>query len=87
MPCPTCGFAVSATAKFCLECGTALARIPAAFQMVEQQVARLRAERTAGRIDADRYQAALRELMLHHEGRWWMVGADSGQWYVGGRPM
>ena len=22
MPCPTCGYTVSATAKFCLECGT-----------------------------------------------------------------
>jgi hypothetical protein len=47
--------------------------------MVEQQCTA--AERTAGRIDADRYQAALRELMLHQKA-WWMVGADSGQWYV-----
>jgi WD40 repeat protein len=52
------------------------------FERVAYEVSRLRAEVAAGRLDRDRFHSALRELMFQHEGRWWMIGADSGKWYV-----
>ena len=52
------------------------------FQRVEAEVARLRDEHRAGRLSDDAFAEALKAQTLQHDGRWWMVGADSGDWYV-----
>jgi WD40 repeat protein len=82
MNCPLCGAALSAAARFCQQCGAPRPQLDPRFQKVEQEVARLREERKSGRLGQDGYKAALSALMLQHEGRWWMLGAESGQWYV-----
>ena len=52
------------------------------FSRVEAEVARLRAERDAGRLSPAGFEAQLKELMVQDEsGAWWMLGADSGTWY------
>jgi len=40
------------------------------FANVEREVARLRNERKAGRLNEAAYKAALQGLMIEHRGRW-----------------
>jgi len=52
------------------------------FAEVERQEAALRQERAAGRLTEEQLKARLSELMIQDEaGAWWMVGAQSGEWY------
>jgi len=52
------------------------------FQKVEDEYFRLKGQLAAGRITSEQFNTALNDLMIEHEGRWWMIGADSGKWYV-----
>ncbi len=52
------------------------------FELAEQEYFKLRGQFSAGRIDADEFDAALHELVVEDEaGRVWMLGANSAQWY------
>lgn len=52
------------------------------FVRVEQEVARLRQDMVAGRLTEEQFKARLKELMVRDEqGTWWMVGAETGNWY------
>jgi hypothetical protein len=53
------------------------------FTQIEEEIARLRQEMAAGRLSEEQFKARLRELMVQDEqGNWWMVGYETGQWYL-----
>jgi hypothetical protein len=53
------------------------------FQRTEDEYFRLKGQLAAGRITREQFDAALKNLMVQDaQGRWWMMGADSGKWYV-----
>lgn len=53
------------------------------FQKAEDEYFTLRGQLEAGRITRAQFEAALKNLMLQDaQGRWWMLGVDSGKWYV-----
>jgi hypothetical protein len=54
----------------------------ARFRKAEEEYLRLRGELDAGRITAESFEKALEAAMVEHDGRWWMLGANSGAWYV-----
>ena len=53
------------------------------FRQVEQQFHALKAQLTTGQLTREQFEAALQKLMiLDDQGRYWMMGAESGRWYV-----
>lgn len=52
------------------------------FLRAQAAYARARIELEAGRMTPDQFEQALEAEMIEHQGRWWMLGANSGQWYV-----
>jgi hypothetical protein len=53
------------------------------FRQAEDQFFLLRGQLEARRITREQFEAALKELMIQDaQGRYWMIGADSGTWYV-----
>ncbi len=52
------------------------------YRQAEDKYFRLRGQFDTGRLSQDEFDAALRELMIQDsQGRYWMLGADSGKWY------
>ncbi len=61
---------------------SALGRVIAQFDNVEEQVQRLRIMFSQGQITRDQLQEELRKLMiLDEQGVWWMIGMESNTWY------
>ncbi|MBI4671921.1 MAG: hypothetical protein HY741_09690 [Chloroflexi bacterium] len=55
----------------------------AAFQRAEDEYFELKGQMATGRITHEQFEAQLRELMVQDaQGRYWMLGADTGKWYV-----
>ena len=52
------------------------------FRRAEEQYLALKGELDAGRLTAAGFETALEASMIEHDGRWWMLGATSGAWYV-----
>ncbi len=53
------------------------------FQKVEDEYLRLKGQFALGRITSEQFDAALKELMVQDaQGRYWLIGADSGKWYM-----
>ncbi len=53
------------------------------FTKAEDQYFALRGKLNAGRITRQQFEAALKDLMFPDEqGRYWMLGTDTGKWYV-----
>lgn len=53
------------------------------FKKTEDEYLRLRGQLDVGRITQMQFEAALKDLMvLDTQGRYWMIGADTGKWYV-----
>jgi hypothetical protein len=53
------------------------------FSEVERQAGQLKAQYEAGALSEADFKARLQDLMVQDEqGRWWMVGYETGQWYV-----
>lgn len=54
-----------------------------AFRQAEDSYLRLKGQLAIGRMTREQFDAALKELMVQDaQGRYWMLGADSGKWYV-----
>lgn len=54
-----------------------------AFRKSEEEYFRLRGQFATGRMTREQFEAALNELMVQDaQGRYWMLGVDSGKWYV-----
>jgi len=52
------------------------------FSQVAAEFQRLKAQFEAGALSEAEFKARLEELMLQDEqGRWWMIGYETGQWY------
>lgn len=55
---------------------------PSRFKQVEQAVQVLRERLTSGHLTREQFQAELRrQMILDEEGRWWMLGLETHQWY------
>ncbi len=53
------------------------------FRKAEDDYFTLRGKLNAGRITREQFVAALKDLMFQDaQGRYWMLGADTGKWYV-----
>lgn len=53
------------------------------FRQAEDQFFLLRGQFESKRITREQFDAALKELMVQDaDGRYWMIGADSGKWYM-----
>jgi hypothetical protein len=52
------------------------------FRRAEQTYAHLKAELAAGRIGPEQFEAALWDSKFELEGRYWMLGAETGSWYA-----
>lgn len=53
------------------------------FKQTEDQYFLLKGQLAAGRISREQFEAALKDLTLQDaQGRYWMIGADTGNWYV-----
>jgi len=52
------------------------------FSQVEAEFERLKAQFEAGAFTEAEFKARLEDLMIQDEqGRWWMIGSETGQWY------
>lgn len=53
------------------------------FDNAEREFFKLKGQLAAGRITSEQFDRALKELIVEDvQGRFWMLGADSGKWYV-----
>lgn len=53
------------------------------YKQVEDEYFILRGKLETGRLTREQFEATLKELMLQDaQGRWWMLGPDTGKWYV-----
>lgn len=53
------------------------------FQKAEDEYFRLKGQFVIGRITRDQFETALKDLMVQDaQGRWWMLGIESGKWCV-----
>ena len=53
------------------------------YRHAEEEYFKLRGQFDTGRLSQDSFDEKLRELMVQDEqGRYWMLGADSGKWYL-----
>ncbi|MDA3626809.1 RDD family protein [Saccharopolyspora sp. WRP15-2] len=59
-------------------------QLPAEFRRAEAEYASLKQQVAAGQMSTAKFEAALLETMVKHEHRFWMLGANSGRWYVHG---
>jgi len=82
MKCTKCGAELAPEDRFCGECGAPRPQLPPRFAEAEQRFAELRAGYQAGELDDAAYDAALQKLVIEDSsGGYWMLGADSGEWY------
>lgn len=52
------------------------------YRHAEDEYFKLRGQFDTGRLTQEQFDEKLRELMIHDaQGRYWMLGADSGKWY------
>jgi hypothetical protein len=53
------------------------------FRQAKEKFFQLKGQLSTGRITQEQFDAALKDLMVQDEqGRYWMIGADSGKWYL-----
>lgn len=53
------------------------------FQTVENEYFRLKGQFATGRLTREQFETALQALMFTDaQGRYWMIGADSGKWFL-----
>lgn len=83
MHCTQCGQALAADEQFCPVCGAPRETTGMTFAQAEQEYFRLRGQLDTRRLTPEQFESALRNLMVTDpQGRYWMLGADSGAWYV-----
>lgn len=83
MNCNRCGQPLTAEEQFCGNCGAPRPAADARFQQAEDEFFRLKGQLATGRITQEQFDAAVKELMIQDaQKRYWMLGPDSGKWYV-----
>jgi hypothetical protein len=81
MKCTNCGAELALEERFCKGCGAPRPELPSRFAEAERRFATLRARYQAGVLDDAAYDAELRKLVIEDGTGYWMLGADSGEWY------
>lgn len=82
MRCSHCGNALAPHHQFCEACGTSRPQLPPTFAAAERRFAALQAQHAAGGLDDAAFDTALQDLVIQDDvGAFWMIGADTGQWY------
>jgi hypothetical protein len=82
--CASCGAELAPGDLFCGECGTKVVHAPRhpRFEAVDRQFFTLKGKHASGLFSDEEYEAALKNLIIQDdEGRLWMIGAETGQWY------
>ena len=82
MKCARCANEIGVGQPTCAQCGAPSPRLQAAFARAEEAYVGLRERYDAGSLPADEFKAAVEAQMVDHGGRYWMLGVDSGKWYV-----
>ncbi|MGB8644773.1 MAG: zinc ribbon domain-containing protein, partial [Anaerolineae bacterium] len=84
MNCSQCGQPFGPDAKFCFTCGAPRpAPLAPRFQQAHDQYCVLRGQLDAGRITRVAFETALKDIGIQDaEGHYWLLGADSGEWYM-----
>jgi hypothetical protein len=81
MRCSNCSHEMAPKDRFCAVCGVPRpARLPR-FAQAEQRFAALKARYDAGQLNEAAFDAEMHKLVLQSESGYWMLGADSGEWY------
>lgn len=52
------------------------------FRQAEQHYHSLKGKRDVGQLSDEAFERALWDSMFESDGRWWMLGANTGQWYA-----
>jgi len=82
MKCSNCGAMLEPDHMFCGECGAPKPQLPPDFAQAEERFNQLHAAYRAGKLDDQAYESELRKLVLQDaSGGYWMLGAESGDWY------
>src|SRR5688572_11911272 len=82
MTCASCGHPLAADEKRCGKCGAVRPELEPSFARAESAYLRLRREFEAGTLTAERFEAAVEADVIDHDGRYWMLGVESGAWHV-----
>lgn len=81
--CWKCGGELEPEHEYCGLCGAPRTASHAHFRHVETEFFKLRGQLATGRLSDVDFQAALRGLVIQDkQGRFWMLGKESGVWYV-----
>jgi hypothetical protein len=81
MKCHNCGRPLADEEK-CRECGAVRPTVAPAFIRAEETYLRLREQYEAGKLSSEQFKSAVESEMIDFEGRYWMLGVNSGKWYV-----
>lgn len=82
MKCAKCGNEIGVGEANCSRCGALGPRLHPAFARAEESYVELRRRFDAGTLPADQFKAAVEAQIVDHDRRYWMLGVDSGKWYV-----
>ena len=83
MKCPNCGSSLPPEDKFCGDCGAARPELSSAFIHAERRFLELSALYEQGDLSEADYEAALKKLVVTDDnGRYWMIGAKTREWYI-----
>ena len=82
MKCTRCAHEIGIGQTACGQCGAARPRLQAAFARAETAYADLRRRFDAGALPAAQFKAAVEAQMVDDGDRYWMLGVESGKWYV-----
>lgn len=81
MKCKGCSSELGAADRRCSYCGLPVP-LNAAFAHAEEAYHRLRDQYEARTLSADQFKSAVEAQMINHDGRYWMLGVNSGKWYA-----
>jgi len=82
MICSNCKASVDRRDGFCRRCGSPLPAIESAFADAESAYAELRRGFESGSLSAQAFEARAKEIVVDHQGEFWMLGVESGGWYI-----
>lgn len=83
MTCWNCHGELEPDHEFCGWCGSPRTGGPRHFKRVEDEYFKLRGQLDLGRITREAFEASLQAMLIRdQQQRYWMLGLDSGKWYL-----
>jgi len=80
MNCINCGEVLEIGEKFCGNCGVER-KLPPVFIETEKKFQQLKESKNRREMGESEFVTALEKLVVEDGGVYWMIGADSGEWY------